>query len=84
MKDIAISHNSIFDTNISNNCKTTRAKIQILNRKRNAPEIKKNKLVQVLVTFVFCHSLIAVLSYECFDVKQVIEKSNKYQKQINR
>ena len=38
---IAISHSSIFYAHISKNCKTTSAKIQSLNRKRNAPEIKK-------------------------------------------
>lgn len=35
MEGIAIGHNSVFDTRISNICKTTRSKVQNLNRIKN-------------------------------------------------
>ena len=32
LKDIALDHNSVYDTNISKICKTANAKVQSLNR----------------------------------------------------
>ena len=80
LKGIALDHNSVFDTHISNICKTANAKVQSLNRVKST----LNKNLKYCVTLLFCQSLITALLYEWFAVKQVIEKSNKYKKHVNK